>query len=288
MPARRVALERREAVEHLVGAVAGLAAPPRLAAQARPRHAQARVVARHRPVGAERQQRARAQQVAGAERAGVALRARAPGSTGPGGRPACSPCGSAASTRPRPPRAKRAIVSSGAVSMCSIRCMHARRGARRAVRVQRLADRPVADRVRRDANPAAANRATSSAKRAGSGQNGRVPPPLVSGSSSHAVPDSTTPSMKNFATPPRQRRPAASRIGSCSSTSSSVISGGWCSVMSSRIVSRSSPPAAGRRRAAAAIPSITCTPVTPSACWRAKVCGSCRGAPARSPPASPP
>ena len=38
-----------------------------------------------------------------------------------------------------------------------------------------------------------------------------MPPPLVSGSSSQAVPDSTTPSMKNLATPPCHSRPPPSR-----------------------------------------------------------------------------
>ena len=127
-----------------------------------------------------------------------------------------------------PSRAKRAIVSSGAVSMCSMRCMTpgAAPAARYASSVSRIARSPIA--WVEIAKPARAKRPHEGRRSApGRARTAGVPPPLPSGSSSHAVPDSTTPSMKNFATPPRQRRPARVAHRSCSSTSSSVTSGGW-------------------------------------------------------------
>ncbi len=115
--------------------------------------------------------------------------------------------GSPASRRSRP-RRRSARVARRRASRCA-RCgggcpaPRPPRGRRRAC----SAPRGRRSRASRTGIPHVRTSATARAKRSGSGHSGCRPRPLVSGSSSQAVPGSTTPSMKNLATPPRQRSP---------------------------------------------------------------------------------
>ena len=79
------------------------------------------------------------------------------------------------------------------------------------VRIERTADSHVATGVSRALEAGLGEDPHRLLVLAGSGQNGSVPIPFVSGSISQPVPDSITPSMKNLATPPRQSSPRTSR-----------------------------------------------------------------------------
>ena len=222
---RRVAGQRLLGRQHLSGLERRAPGIARRTAEACPGHARARIEVRDRPVRAERQERAARDEVGAAERPAGALGAERP-------RPRVRAVG------PHPLQvdglhrghdalgreARELLVAERLDVLDPV--AHARCGAGGAIGVERAADRPVADRVRR------ALEAGPCEERDGAGETARDrataarrPRPLESGSSSQAVPGSTTPSMKNFATPPRQRSPRSSRSRVQRSSSSQGVSG---------------------------------------------------------------
>jgi hypothetical protein len=92
-----------------------------------------------------------------------------------------------------------------------------------------------------------------------------VPPPFGPGSKSQPVPESITPSMKNLATPPRQRAPRRPLCSSSASTSSSVTSGSISSGTTERSVRSPRASSSSTSSSSHGQPSIAWPPVSPSA-----------------------
>ena len=85
--------------------------------------------------------------------------------------------------------------------------------------------------------PAASNTRTASRYASRSGQKGAVPEPLESGSKSHAVPDSTTPSRKNLIIPARHSRPRRLRSATSPGYSDTGVPGSTLKGTRTRTVS---------------------------------------------------